>query len=680
MKKLSKIMALVVCCLMLVPFFVACQSNQLTYSGKTLEKGIVGMEYGGDVAFAEGTDKVVTYALKEGSSEPAGLLLTPDGSFVGIPKAKGSKTFTVIASAEKSKSVEAEFTLEIGEGQLVYEANDSLRLAVDRESTLSLAMAQNAGGDINYDITDGDELPTGLVLSPEGELIGIPTVVGESSTFTVTASSPDCVSASAEFTLNIVMPWLEIKGSNIPNGRVGEPYAAELPAATGLDAEDAVVVTYAIKDGSVLPSGLKLEEDGLIWSDNLTETAARNPFIVTVSAPGYTPAEATFTVTVRSEYPPSGETGEITYETMVLDEAYVGAPYNAFEKIANAMASNYETITYSVAPDSELPEGFSLYPSGLLRVSRAVPFEALGTKTFSIVASAAGCADKTVSFSLKVNNAKLKFKGLEIAQATVGDAYTASIAFAVAPGGETGTTISYALREGSTMPAGLVLDADGTVHGTPTKSAKKTYFAVVASAPNYSSVTAEIFIKIRDAVTTVGSNGMNARFEAEYLDLSGKYGSGYSGSAQEEGMILDDSPSASNGRYLGFLHTTIYVDFVIRTTQDVSGAKLSIMLCSELFGETNFKSGESLAILVNGTPIDFGTFTVSGDKSVKEYLVTANGLNLLKDQDNVIRVQVLENLLLQAQRTGGPGIDCIQIDNYGSSTELSWRPCLYNIG
>ena len=57
------------------------------------------------------------------------------------------------------------------------------------------------------------------------------------------------------------------------------------------------------------------------------------------------------------------------------------------------------------------------------------------------------------------------------------------------------------------------------------------------------------------------------------------------------------------------------------------------------------------------------------------YLLTEN-LSLAAGW-NTITFQVLDNTMW-GDRAGGPCIDCIMIDNYGSAT-LSWRPYTYNL-
>ncbi|MCL2797540.1 MAG: putative Ig domain-containing protein [Firmicutes bacterium] len=724
-KKIAQIAAFALCCLLVLPFFASCAScsgakGEISYAARPLDNANVGQEYFGDVAFAVGTDNFISYRLAEGSSLPDGLSLKLDGSVVGVPKAKASgKTFTVVASADKCTPDEAEFTLTVEEGWLSYGKPDTvneLRLAVGRKSFLSIAFATGAGGDISYDVMEGEVkdaegevvkdnddnpiwLPTGLMLMDgiitDANSAAIETRLGEVAEFKVRAISKDCALATGSFKLSIVQPWLELSKATLPTGRVGEPYAAELPAVTGIyEQDDDVVPIYELKEeeGNALPEGLTLEPDGLVWGDALGGDAGRKQFKVVVSAPGsdYSSAEATFTMPVRNlgveldaegnPIPPAS--GTIQYKTddvTALPDAFVGEPYGITREIADAVTDNLEIVRYY--PGENFPEEFfTIYPSGLFRVSGAVPVGALNDKKpfeFKIVAKANGCPDVTARFTLKVNPVKLKYKAMILDSWEVGTALEdVSVGTAITGGGGLVTYKLKPTEEGefpNIMPEGLTLNPDGSITGTPAKSAKRAVFTVVASAENYSDNEAEIYVRILDAITVVGANGTGAVFEAEYVNLEGKNGSGWSGSASEEAMIMNDSSTASNGMYVGWLNCPIYLDFEIYSDKAVTGATLIARLGDEFPG-ANFRAGVELDILVNGVKLSFSELKLSSNRSMSDY--TIGNINLVEGL-NVIRFQVLDNAIW-GDRAGGPAIDCIKINNYGATTTLSWRPYTYN--
>lgn len=96
-------------------------------------------------------------------------------------------------------------------------------------------------------------------------------------------------------------------------------------------------------------------------------------------------------------------------------------------------------------------------------------------------------------------------------------------------------------------------------------------------------------------------------FEAEFTDLSGKYGSGYSGSSSDLGLITADNTenmTASNGYYVGWLYyTDAYLEFTFEADADADDVTLVFRLSAE-YDDLN-ATGNELVVDVNGTEYDF---------------------------------------------------------------------------
>ena len=165
------------------------------YSGSILPVGSVDVEYFADIgtvtfnadAFEDQPvpdESQIVYALKEGSTLPAGLTLTPGGTIVGTPtQTVSGHTFTVVASSDFCQPVEAQFTISVG---LAFNDFD---LADGTEGSAyysSVAMAQGAGN-IVYSVKEG-ALPEGLTLSSDGVISGTPSKAGVYN-FTVSATA-----------------------------------------------------------------------------------------------------------------------------------------------------------------------------------------------------------------------------------------------------------------------------------------------------------------------------------------------------------------------------------------------------------------------------------------------------------------------------------------------------------
>ena len=88
---------------------------------------------------------------------------------------------------------------------------------------------------------------------------------------------------------------------------------------------------------------------------------------------------------------------------------------------------------------------------------------------------------------------ELLFNDSELAEATVGLAYSADLSEFVEGDG----TITYSLKDGETLPAGLSLSSAGILHGIPEEADRKVEFKVVATAGDQTA-EAEFTMKIND--------------------------------------------------------------------------------------------------------------------------------------------------------------------------------------
>ncbi len=88
---------------------------------------------------------------------------------------------------------------------------------------------------------------------------------------------------------------------------------------------------------------------------------------------------------------------------------------------------------------------------------------------------------------------ELLFNDGELAEATVGLAYSADLSEFVEGDG----TITYSLKDGETLPAGLSLSSAGILHGIPEEADRKVEFVVIAKAGDQTA-EAEFTMKIND--------------------------------------------------------------------------------------------------------------------------------------------------------------------------------------
>ncbi len=248
------------------------------------------------------------------------------------------------------------------------------------------------GKDIYYELGADDQLPAGLILYDDGTITGIPEEAG-TVTFTVIALDLNDEETSAEFTLEIEKGTITYTAKDLPEASVGEPYLQNLATAEGIEN-----INYSLKQGSELPAGLTLSQNGEL--SGIPEAEAENlSFTVVASASGCDSAEATFTLTV-SGGSSSGPTdlGKIVFEDFTLPDGLVGEEYNQSVRKAYGVPG----ITYSIKyiGGKGLPDGLEYNSLGI--IAGTPENSTSGVLTFNITAKAEGFDSVTVKVSLRV--------------------------------------------------------------------------------------------------------------------------------------------------------------------------------------------------------------------------------------------------------------------------------------
>lgn len=678
MKKYAKkilipVFAFVMCAVLALPFFMSGCGTSISYSGGTLMEGRVGEEYSAYVGTASGSD-TITYALAEGSSLPAGLTMDADGFIEGIPAARADgQKFSVTATGDGATAT-AEFTINISEGELAYDAA-VVRVARNTAFERDIASAVTSSGSylegVTYALAEGSELPAGVTLSSAGVLSGTVASNGE-YVFSVTASATDCESATAEITLNVTNAWLDYDAGSLRRATVGEYYTGNVAGAyNGTGSTATPVVSYSLNKESTLPAGLELTNTGVVHG--VPEAEGTFSFTVRATASGYAMAVAEFELRIAPSLASEPTEGRITMRTESIDPVESGTNVFVYGAVS-ASASNRQTVTYEVM-DGSLPSGLTLYPDGTL----AGRTTQTGDYSFTVVASAEGCEPVSVELELSVL-VTLIYDNMTLYTDSANDLYVGEecsldIAGARFPSGyeNTDTPITYTAL--TALPEGLSLSPEGVLTGTPVRSAKMVQLTVTASAEGFTSDSAIVSIHIEDAKVS----GVT-RFEAEYTDLRNKTGSGYSGSAQEEGLINSTatvpasrskdgrtSEIVNGGYYIPFTYGAITFTFEFESSAAVSGASLSLYLDSEVQTAVG-----DYTIVVNGETAAVSDVTIPNSSGA---LVGFEKYEIC-DVDLVEGGNVIE--VINASGVYAPALDAMELENLGGAT-LSWRPALYNL-
>lgn len=339
-------------------------------------------------------------------------------------------------------------------------------------------------GIITFKLKDGEELPVGLTLSPAGVLSGIPEKSDRRVKFTVIATAGE-MTAEAEYEIRVNKGAITYDDSEI---RVVVGKDSTYSIAT---AKNGVNVKYSIDDGE-LPEGLTLNPDGTI-SGTPTNLGEEKTVIVEAEAEDCDSDTATIIIRVTNPL--------ITFDDITAPIATAGQYYTAF--IGNAHTSEGENIaiTYGLVPGQPLPSGLRITPEGLIY---GTPTEHVVRHKGQVRASANGYEAEISEVTITVRSADdvsktagyISFEGGTLPNATAGSLYCLLSGDAentlVNAKATNRNVISYSLAEGSRLPQGMTLYANGTVFGTPRNSGSYT-FDIVASAENCATSVIKTF-------------------------------------------------------------------------------------------------------------------------------------------------------------------------------------------
>lgn len=242
-------------------FIAGCVGPPLEVQPDELPTGVQGTFYESEV-FADTGD--ARFSVVSGEL-PAGLTLSSgSGILSGTPQAFGTFEFTIEAESNvPQRRGERGYSLLIIEELLLSPNLDTGRVGIPYIATPGVT-----GGVPPYTIAVIG-LPAGLTFDPStGQIAGTPVNSSDGLIveLTVTDSGTPQQSTSAQSTLVIKPPPVQIDTAVLPNGQVGNAYSATVAASQG-----ATPYRFSVSTG-VLPAGLRLNpQSGAITG---TPTAA----------------------------------------------------------------------------------------------------------------------------------------------------------------------------------------------------------------------------------------------------------------------------------------------------------------------------------------------------------------------------------------------------------------------
>ncbi len=356
----------------------------------------------------------------------------------GTPTA-GFQGTTVVTITETGNTGSATLTINWNiTAPLSYPSQSLSQATVDRPFSASVA-ASGGTGAVSHQVTGG-ALPAGLSLASDGAITGTPTADGTFN-FTVTATDASSATAQQSFALT-VNPAVALYNLATQFRTMGQSFSLQ-PSSVGGTAP----LTWS---ANFLPPGTSIN----------TSTGA-----ITGTISSWGTGTATVTVTEAN----GGQASTNFFYDLAQAIGGLGGPLpNGSVGTAYSFqlsgTGGLPPITWSMFSGS-LPAGLTLSPGGLVSGTPTSP----GTEIFSIQATDANGATATGLYQVTVI-ATVQITTSTFPPATVGGPVSTVLS---ATGGAS-SNYSYALTAGA-LPAGLSLQANGNISGTPTAAGTASF-------------------------------------------------------------------------------------------------------------------------------------------------------------------------------------------------------------
>ncbi|MDN3588559.1 putative Ig domain-containing protein [Pedobacter aquatilis] len=365
----------------------------IVFNTTVLANATVGFQYSKQIDLATGGTPTFSYALASGSSLPAGLSLSANGTISGIPTSAGNFSFSIVATDSRGCSVTVSYNLDITDALVLTPGTlpDGITGSLYPNQIIPAA----TGGTQPY-IYSATNLPPGLIFEPTTrEITGTPTTVG-TYTVPVTVIDANGNSVTSAYIIKVIDP-LVLPAATLASGVTGRVYTPQIiPSAIG----GVGPYSYA---ASGLPSGLTFnpatrEITGTPTSSGtftipviVTDAEGRNSttnYIITVTDPLLLPSAVLANGNVGTTYPtqviPSA-TGGVGAYTYVATGLPPGLTFNpATREITGnpTQAGNY-SVSVTVT-DAQGNTANNLYPLSVIGVL-TLPTASLPSGTVGVV-------------------------------------------------------------------------------------------------------------------------------------------------------------------------------------------------------------------------------------------------------------------------------------------------------
>lgn len=221
----------------------------ITLTPTSLPIGMLGTDYSQAIT-ATGGQAPYRFAVTAGNL-PKGLSLSVGGQLTGMPSMIDIATFTITATDASNRQGRQTYTLLINSGNIIL-APETLPSSILGANYDQFITATGGQDPYVFTVMSGN-LPSGLTLLSNGELMGIPVIAGSFS-FTILAVDSNGDIGTLDYTINSGM--VSLLPATLDNGTVGVLYDQPL-TATGGEAP----YTFTLAAGT-LPPNLSLDATG----------------------------------------------------------------------------------------------------------------------------------------------------------------------------------------------------------------------------------------------------------------------------------------------------------------------------------------------------------------------------------------------------------------------------------
>ena len=464
----------------------------------TLPTGFAGSNYSQMLTASGGSGAGYSWALKAGSSLPAGLNLSAAGMITGKPTTSGPSSFTITVTDSAQNTASTAFSLTINAAVSITNTSPLPTAYVGSNYSVTMAATGGSGSGYSWAVSGGSTLPAGLTLSAAGVLSGTPTTTG-TPTFGITVTDSAQNTASATFTITI-SAGVSISAVTLPTGYPGAPYPATTLTATG-GSGAGYQWSWAAASGSALPAGLSLSTAGVITGTpaNATSSSVVSNVVVSVVDSVSNTVSKTVQITIEAT---------VAVATPTLPGATVGAAYS--QTLAASGGSGTYT-SWQVASG-----GPSLTAIGLsLNTATGVisgPSPTAGTANFTVtVTDSQGHVSASAAFTIAASSA-LTVTSASLNPLNIGQTPAQVLAAAGGSGITADYSWSWTAAGGSSLPPGLTLAANGAIGGSPTTAGTFNVVVKVQDSGSSTSATAPLSITIYAALTLPAGNALAAGY------------------------------------------------------------------------------------------------------------------------------------------------------------------------